>query len=77
VDRPREPLPTRVEQTPTLPAAYDNAVDAGLRALGLTLTPDVRAAIDAYERALALHPFLGVVRQQIERLRRVEDRRHI
>jgi 16S rRNA (guanine527-N7)-methyltransferase len=52
VDRPREPLPTRVEQAPTLPAAYDDAVDAGLRALGLTLTPDVRAAIDGQVRLL-------------------------
>ena len=38
MDRPREPLPTRVEDTPALPPAYDDALDAGLDALGLTLT---------------------------------------
>ena len=30
MDRPREPLPTRVEDTPPLPPAYDAALDAGL-----------------------------------------------
>jgi tetratricopeptide (TPR) repeat protein len=50
-----------------------------LQALGLILAArgEDGAALDAYERALALHPFLAVVRQQIERLRGAENRRHI
>jgi len=52
VDRPREPLPTRVQETPTLPSAYDDLVDAGLRDLGLTLTPAARSAIDGHARLL-------------------------
>ena len=52
MDRPREPLPTRVEETPPLPTAYDVALDAGLRALGLTLDPASRAAIDGHARLL-------------------------
>jgi len=52
VDRPREPLPTRVEDTPALPAAYDAALEAGLDALSLTLTPAARAAIDGHARLL-------------------------
>jgi 16S rRNA (guanine527-N7)-methyltransferase len=52
VDRPREPLPTRVEDTPALQPAYDAALEAGLRALGLTLDPASRAAIDGHARLL-------------------------
>jgi 16S rRNA (guanine527-N7)-methyltransferase len=52
VDRPREPLPTRVEDTPPLTAAYDDALDAGLAELGLTLPDPVRAAIDGHARLL-------------------------
>jgi 16S rRNA (guanine(527)-N(7))-methyltransferase GidB len=52
VDRPREPLPTRVEDTPNLPAAYHAALDAGLEALSLTLAPATRAAIDGHARLL-------------------------
>jgi 16S rRNA (guanine527-N7)-methyltransferase len=52
VDRPREPLPTRVEDSPGLPTAYDDAIDAGLTALGLTLRPAARAAIDGQVRLL-------------------------
>jgi 16S rRNA (guanine527-N7)-methyltransferase len=52
VDRPREPLPTRVETTPPLPCAYHDALDAGLAALGLTLTDDARAAIEGHARLL-------------------------
>jgi 16S rRNA (guanine527-N7)-methyltransferase len=52
VDSPREPLPTRVEDTPALPAAYHDAVDAGLVGLGFTLAPEVRAAIDGQVRLL-------------------------
>jgi 16S rRNA (guanine527-N7)-methyltransferase len=49
---PREPLPTRVEATLALPARYDAALDAGLAALGLTLTPAARAVIDGHARLL-------------------------
>ena len=52
MDRPREPLPTRVEDTPALSPAYDAALEAGLRALGLTLDPASRAAIDGHARLL-------------------------
>jgi 16S rRNA (guanine527-N7)-methyltransferase len=52
VTRPREPLPTRVQDTPPLPAAYDDALAAGLVGLGLTLTPEARDAIDGHARLL-------------------------
>ncbi len=52
LDRPRDPLPTRVESCPPLPAAYDDALDEALTALGLTLRPAVRAAIDGHVRLL-------------------------
>jgi 16S rRNA (guanine527-N7)-methyltransferase len=52
VDRPREPLPTRVEDTPELPAVYHDALDAGLAALGLALPAAARAAIDGHARLL-------------------------
>jgi 16S rRNA (guanine527-N7)-methyltransferase len=52
VDRPREPLPTRVEDTPDLPVAYHAALDAGLVGLGLTLPPAARTAIDGHARLL-------------------------
>ena len=48
----REPLPTHVDDTPTLPAEYTAAVDAGLSALGLRLEPAQRAAIDGHIRLL-------------------------
>jgi 16S rRNA (guanine527-N7)-methyltransferase len=52
MDRPREPLPTRVEDTTALPPAYDTALDAGLTALSLTLSATARAAIDGHTRLL-------------------------
>jgi 16S rRNA (guanine527-N7)-methyltransferase len=52
VERSREPLPTRVDETPTLPAAYEAALAAGLAALRLTLPPAARAAIDGHARLL-------------------------
>ena len=52
MDRPREPLPTRVEATPELPTEYDGALEAGLDALSLTLSPAARAAIDGHVRLL-------------------------
>jgi tetratricopeptide (TPR) repeat protein len=50
-----------------------------LQALGLihAARGEESAALDAYERALALDPFLAAVRQQVERLRGTESRRHI
>ena len=52
LDRPRGPLPTRVSDLPALPAAYDDVLDAGLAALGLSLDADARAAIDGHARLL-------------------------
>jgi 16S rRNA (guanine527-N7)-methyltransferase len=52
LDRPRDPLPTRVESCPPLPAAYDDALDEALAGLGLTLGPAARAAIAGHVRLL-------------------------
>ena len=52
MDRLREPLPTRVEDTPELPARFDTALQAGLDALALTLSPTARSAIEGHVRLL-------------------------
>jgi 16S rRNA (guanine527-N7)-methyltransferase len=52
LDPRREPLPTRVEDTPPLPAGYHSALDAGLGALGIALDDPARAAIDGHVRLL-------------------------
>src|SRR6188768_3017924 len=52
VDRPREPLPTRVQDTPELPPEYTSALEAGLDALSLSLSPESRTAIDGHVRLL-------------------------
>jgi 16S rRNA (guanine527-N7)-methyltransferase len=52
VNREREPLPTHVRDTPTLPPAYDRALDRGLEALGLDLDEVARAAIEGHVRLL-------------------------
>lgn len=52
VDRPREPLPTLVEQTPPLPAGYDDALVAGLDKIGVSLSATQRSAIDGHVRLL-------------------------
>lgn len=52
MDGSREPLPTRVEDTPELAAAYAVALEHGLDALPLTLTAAARAAIDGQARLL-------------------------
>ena len=52
MSREREPLPTRVEDTPDLPAAYDVALLRGLAALGIELDATARAAIDGHVRML-------------------------
>jgi 16S rRNA (guanine527-N7)-methyltransferase len=48
----REPLPTRVQDTQSLPAAYDDALARGLAGLGLTLDAAARDAIDGHVRLL-------------------------
>ena len=48
----REPLPTRVQDTPALPDDYEHALDRGLVELGLALDSDARAAIDGHIRLL-------------------------
>jgi 16S rRNA (guanine527-N7)-methyltransferase len=50
--RRRRPLPTRVDQLPNLPTAYEDALDAGLAAIPLSLEPGPRAAIAAQARLL-------------------------
>jgi len=52
LDRRREPLPTRVQDTPDLPAAYEAALRRGLDDLGLELPEAARAAIDGHIRLL-------------------------
>jgi 16S rRNA (guanine527-N7)-methyltransferase len=52
LDRPRDPLPTRVADLPPLPEAYAAVLEPGLAALGLTLDPAVRAAVDGHARML-------------------------
>lgn len=52
MDRVREPLPTRVEDTPPLPPDYHHALDHGLTALGLDVVPAARAAVDGHIRLL-------------------------
>lgn len=52
LDRPRDPLPTRLQDLAQLPAPYGQALDAGLVGLGVTLEPDARSAIDAHVRFL-------------------------
>ncbi len=52
LDRPRDPLPTRVQDLPPLPPAYGATVDAGLECLGLRLSADARTAIDDHVRFL-------------------------
>ncbi len=51
-NRPREPLPTRVDGLPELPHGYHEAVEAGLRDLAIELTPAARTAVDGHVRLL-------------------------
>lgn len=48
----REPLPTRVQDVPSLPPAYADALEPGLLRLELELDPAARAAIDGHVRLL-------------------------
>ncbi len=52
LDRPRDPLPTRVQDLAPLPPSYARVLDPGLEALGLTLSPEARETIDAHVRFL-------------------------
>ena len=52
LDPRREPLPTRVEDVPPLPPSAIHALDAGVAALDLTLTPEARLAIEGHARLL-------------------------
>ena len=52
LDRPRDPLPTRVEACPPLPAAYHDALDGALAAIGVVLDRPAREAIDGHVRLL-------------------------
>jgi 16S rRNA (guanine527-N7)-methyltransferase len=48
----REPLPSRVQDTPSLPAAYGDALERGIAGLRLELDEAARAAIDGHVRLL-------------------------
>ena len=52
LDRPRVPLPTRVQDLPPLPAAYGSVLDAGLASLAIDLSRDARTVIDDHVRLL-------------------------
>lgn len=52
LDHEREPLPTRVEETPGLPAAYNDALEHGLARLGIELDAGARVAIAGHARLL-------------------------
>ena len=52
LDRPRDPLPTRVQDLAPLPTSYVDTLDAGLAALGLVVAPGAREAIDVHVRFL-------------------------
>jgi 16S rRNA (guanine527-N7)-methyltransferase len=52
LDRPRDPLPTRVEACPPLPTAYRDALDGALAAIGVVLDRPAREAIDGHVRLL-------------------------
>lgn len=51
-DRRRAPLPTRVDDLPPLPPAYDHALDRGLADLGLALVAPAREALATQARLL-------------------------
>ena len=52
LDRPRDPLPTRVEACPPLHAAYHDALGGALGAIGVVLDGPAREAIDGHVRLL-------------------------
>lgn len=52
LDRPREPLPTRIQDLPALPPAAEAALAEGLAALRLSVTPEARAVLEGHLRLL-------------------------
>jgi 16S rRNA (guanine527-N7)-methyltransferase len=52
LERPRGPLPTRVQGTDPLPGEYATTLDTGLAALGIDLPAGARDAIDGHVRLL-------------------------
>ena len=61
MNTPREPLPTRVDETPDLSAAYHAALASALTELDLDLEPRARAVIDGHVRLLlAWTPFINL-----------------
>jgi len=52
LDRPREPLPTRVQGLAPLPPAFAEVLDPGLRHLAIELTDEARSVIEAHARLL-------------------------
>ena len=52
LDRPRRPLPTRVEDLPPLPPDFDRALDSGLAELELALLPAGRTIVEGHARLL-------------------------
>jgi 16S rRNA (guanine527-N7)-methyltransferase len=52
LDRPRVPLPTRVDGLPPLPDEFAAVLAAGVAALGIRLPDDAGPAIDAHVRLL-------------------------
>jgi 16S rRNA (guanine527-N7)-methyltransferase len=65
----REPLPTRVQDTPSLPAPYVDALERGLAELGLDLDTAARASIDGHVRLLLAWTTainLTAIRQPVE-----------
>lgn len=52
LDRPRDPLPTRVDSCPPLPTAYHDALGDALDRLGIGLDAIAREAIDGHVRLL-------------------------
>jgi 16S rRNA (guanine527-N7)-methyltransferase len=52
LDRPRDPLPTRVQGLPDLPPEFGAALDEGLAGIGLELAPPARTGIYDHVRLL-------------------------
>ena len=52
MERPRGPLPTRVQDTDPLPAAYAATLRAGLSTLGIDLPAGARDVVDGHVRLL-------------------------
>ncbi|HEU0244087.1 MAG TPA: 16S rRNA (guanine(527)-N(7))-methyltransferase RsmG [Candidatus Limnocylindrales bacterium] len=52
LDRPRDPLPTFVQDLAPLPTVFSDILEDGLRALDLDLPADARAVIDGHVRLL-------------------------